>query len=90
MLHRHFFRLSIIILSVFVFSAFLTAHSIQEDKSSGLNIDFSGVEKFLEPTQEQWDGFTSRQPIEKGTILLPFQKKPCVLSGLWKNATSAN
>jgi len=65
MLHRHFFRRSIIILSVFVFSAFLTAHSIQEDKSSGLNIDFSGVEKFLkltaileqdkEPAQEQWD-----------------------------------
>jgi hypothetical protein len=65
MLHRHFFRLPIIILWVFVFSAFLTAHSIQEDKPSSLNIDFSGVEKFLEltalleqdkePAQEQWD-----------------------------------
>jgi uncharacterized protein YjaZ len=65
MRHRHFFCLSIIILPVCLFSALLAAHPIEDEKPLSSNIDFAGVEKFLEltailekdkePTQEQWD-----------------------------------
>ena len=77
------FYFFLVILSVFVFSHFSAAHQELDEKALSTNIDFSGVEKFLEltamlekdqePTQEHWDDLFAT-PGYKVLILREFNK----------------
>ena len=81
--HKSLFYFFSIILSVVVFSISVRAHPIKGERPMNINIDFSGVEKFLEltallekdqePTQEQWDDMFDT-PGYKILILREFNK----------------
>ena len=83
MKHKSLFYFFSIILSVVVFSISVRAHPIKGERPMNINIDFSGVEKFLEltallekdqePTQEQWDDMFDT-PGYKILILREFNK----------------
>ncbi|UCE41589.1 MAG: hypothetical protein JSV17_00955 [Candidatus Aminicenantes bacterium] len=72
-----------VFLAVLIFSTSLKAHPIEDKNIMDFNIDFSGVEKFLEltallekdqePTQEQWDDMFDT-PGYKILILREFNK----------------
>ena len=83
MKHKSLFYFFSIILSVVVLSISIRAHPIKDERPMNINIDFSGVEKFLEltallekdqePTQEQWDDMFDT-PGYKILILREFNK----------------